>query len=393
MKKHLIAMAVASAVVVPTAASADTILYGKIHASYDFWGGDNGDANDDGRADTGFSNNEPVPSSAGDENYSLSSNSSRIGIKGKEDISESLSLIYQWETTVDWGGNGAGIGDSPRNTYIGFTGDWGTAIAGRHDTPFKKVGRKYDLFGDTVADARAITRMKNELLREDGATWASAQVGDDWDRRTNNTVAYVTPDFAGFTASLAYVSDWDNDLNNEKDAYSLSAGYEIGGFMIDAAYEVHNTAGSTDPDITDDSSAYRVGAGYGMGGFKVVGLYQSISDLGMMSGADVDMYGLGGAYSFGDSTFKAQYYERDDIDGYADTDASMWAVGYDYKLSRQTSVYAVYASMGAGDNVASTLVNGGHGEAPTFERTDADGNGTVFGVDSSAFSVGVVHKF
>ncbi|MCL7745260.1 porin [Guyparkeria hydrothermalis] len=374
MKKNIIAMAVAAAVAAPAAAMADTTLYGKIHASYDFWGGDNAD----------------------DQDYSLASNSSRIGVKGKEEISDNLALIYQWETGIDFGGNGDGIGDKTRNTFVGFTGDWGTAIAGRHDTPFKKVGRKYDLFGDTVGDSRAIIRTKNDSIRVDtngDGVLETYDSVDDWDRRTNNTVAYMTPDLGGFSAVLAYVSDWDNgdQINNEKDAYSISAGYEIGGFMVDAAYEVHNTEESADPAMTDDSSAYRVGAGYKIGGFKIVGLYQQISDVNFYDGADVDGYGVGAAYGFGNSTIKAQYYMHDDIDGTEDTDADMWAVGYDYKLSKQTKIYAVYASMQTGDNMADSIAAAtGHGEAPSFVGSDGT---TGFGADSNAFSVGVIHKF
>jgi len=385
MKKNIIAMAVAAAVAAPAAAMADTTLYGKIHASYDFWGGDNADSSD----------------------YSLASNSSRIGIKGKEEISDNLALIYQWEQEVDWGGDAAGIGGNSRNTFVGFTGNWGTAIAGRHDTPFKSVGRKYELFGDTVGDARALYRFGNDMVVADtnGDGVIDPQVDadgnftsdgfasiDNWDRRTDNTVAYITPDLGGFSAKLAYVSDWSNDINNDNDAYSVSAGYEIAGFMIDAAYEQHNLTDLGIAGVTDSSDAYRVGAGYKMGGFKVVGLYQNNSDLSFIDGADVDTWGLGGAYSFGKSTVKAQYYTHDDIDGTTDTDADMWAVGYDYKLSKQTSVYAVYASMETGGNLADSIAaNTGHGESAAF--TDDGTFGGMFGADSNAFSVGLVHKF
>lgn len=317
MKKNIIAMAVAAAVAAPAAAMADTTLYGKIHASYDVWGGDTADNSD----------------------YSLASNSSRIGIKGKEAISDNLSLIYQWENGVDWGGEaGAGLGNETRNTFIGFTGNWGTAIAGKHDTPMKKVSRKYDLFGDTVGDSRAILRGRG----------ANAAIGGDtagFDERIDNVVAYMTPDLGGFDATIAYISNWSGDdasgatrIDNEYDALSARAGYEIGGFMIDAAYEVHNRGGVVAANETDDESAYRVGAGYKFGGFKVVGLYQSISDLGFVDGADVDMWGLGGAYSFGKNTIKAQYYTADDVDGADDSDADLWAVGYDYKMRDRKSV-------------------------------------------------------
>ena len=365
MKKNIIAMAVAAAVAAPAAAMADTTLYGKIHVSYDFWGGD----------------------TVSNSDYSLASNSSRIGIKGKEEISDNLALIYQWENGLDWGGEaGAGIGGETRNTFVGFTGNWGTAVAGRHDTPFKSLGRKYDLFKDTVGDARAITR------RTGGAT--------GFDERLDNVVAYVTPDLGGFHAMAAYVSNWSGDqasvgtttiggtpvgnINNGFDAYSITAGYELAGFTIDAGYEQHN-ADMTAAGVSDEESAYRVAAGYKMGGFKVVGLYQSIQDAGFTPDDDVDAWGLGGAYSFGKSTIKAQYYNAGEVDNTNDTGADLWAIGYDYKLSKQTSIYAAYASMEAETNSAGfyELTAGtGHGE-----RADFDGE------DSSSFSVGLVHKF
>ncbi|WP_197039179.1 porin [Guyparkeria halophila] len=364
MKKNIIAMAVAAAVAAPAAAMADTTLYGKIHASYDFWGGDNAD----------------------DSDYSLASNSSRIGIKGKEEISDNLSLIYQWEQGIDWGGDaGSGIGGNTRNTFVGFTGGWGTVIAGRHDTPMKLVGRKYDLFGDTVAGARSITKGLSANAAVDGETAG-------FDERIDNVVAYATPDLAGFQAMGAYISNWSGDdqtaatrINNEYDAYSISAGYEIAGFSIDGAYEVHNMADPAVVGMTDEESAYRVGAGYEIGGFKLVGLYQSISDVGFVSGADVDMWGAGAAYSFGKSTIKGQYYAADDVDGVDDSDGELWSVGYDYKMSKQTKVYAVYGSMESGANANYELGYGtGHGERAYY---DGDGN------DSNAFSVGVIHKF
>ncbi|HHQ69140.1 MAG TPA: porin, partial [Halothiobacillaceae bacterium] len=72
MKKNIIAMAVAAAVAAPAAAIADTTLYGKIHVSTDFYGSDNESSN----------------------NYAISSNSSRIGIRGTEDIANNLALVY-----------------------------------------------------------------------------------------------------------------------------------------------------------------------------------------------------------------------------------------------------------------------------------------------------------
>ncbi|MFI9654438.1 porin [Guyparkeria sp. GHLCS8-2] len=365
MKKNIIALAVAAAVAAPASAIADTTLYGKIHASYDFWGGD----------------------VAENADYSLASNSSRIGIKGKEAVSDNLSLIYQWETQVDWGGSGEGIGENPRNTFVGFNGNWGTAIFGRHDTPFKDVRGKYDLFGDTIGDARSILR---------GRSVGGSD--NNWDQRYNNTVAYITPDVGGFQATVAYVSDTEADINNNSDAISANASYEMGGFGIIAGYEQHNRSAVAGEE--DSQNAYRVAAQYKMGGFKVMGLYQGVENVNYMTesqanaqganvyGGEMDMWGAGAAYSFGKSTVKAHYFTASEVDSVADSGANLWAIGYDYKLSKQTKVYVAYAAMSNESAIGSYAVGykTGHGESAAVDTAD-------LGNDNNAFSVGVVHKF
>lgn len=385
MKKNIIAMAVAAAVAAPAAAMADTTLYGKIHMSYDVYTGDNADSSD----------------------YGLSSNSSRLGFKGKEAISDNLSLIYQYETQVDLSdsrqNSSDDLFDSTRNSFVGFTGSWGTAIAGIHDTPFKLVGRKYDLFGDTIGDSRSVI----------SSNYGEGEaLSPGFDLRTDNTVAYMTPDLAGFHATLAYVSDhgYGDDLamngvtvtessygtsdNNDFDAYSISAGYELAGFTIDAAYEQHNIAlmNTAPSNVTDSEDAWRVGAGYTFGGFKVVALWQQTDDAGFVSGNERTSYGLGGAYTFGKSTIKAQWYSADELEtdtGDANDGTDMWAIGYDYKLSKQTSVYAVYAATDNDNNAYYTIGGGGHGDGYPIDENSAD----FPGGDSGAFSVGLVHKF
>ena len=367
MKKNIIAMAVAAAVAAPAAAVADTTLYGKIHVSYDFFGGDTADNAD----------------------YSLASNSSRIGIKGKEAISDNLSLIYQWENELDWGGeNGAGLKSSDtRNTFVGFNGGWGTMYVGAHDTPFKDVRGKYDLFGDTVGDARAILRGR-----------AVETTGNNWDQRYNNTLAYVTPDMGGFQAKVSYISDTNSGStpNNETDAISANASYEIGGFGIIAGYEQHNRdyTGTTEED---SQNAYRVAAQFKTGGFKVMGLYQGVENVNYLTesqaraagtlGGDMSMYGAGAAYSFGKSTIKAHYFTASEVDSADNTGADLWAIGYDYKLSKQTKVYAAYANMSNESAIAEYAVGYKTGHGQTVANDGTDGN------DNSAFSLGLVHKF
>ena len=132
MKKNLIALAVAAAVAAPAAVMADATVYGKINMSID--------SQDDG-SESGLFH---------------SSNDSRMGFKGSEDLGNGLSTIYQVEVDLDGSGPGADLAwqNGLRNTYIGVASNWGTVLTGKHDTPYKIVGRKLDLFGDTRGDAR-----------------------------------------------------------------------------------------------------------------------------------------------------------------------------------------------------------------------------------------------
>ncbi|MEO1750863.1 porin [Thiofaba sp. EF100] len=354
MKKHLIAVAVAAAVAAP-AAMADTTLYGLAHVSIDAVKSDQAAGQDD-------------------SNVNVSSNSSRLGVKGTEKISSNLSAIYQFETLVNVSSNAgtsSGLFGEARNTFVGLTGGWGTALVGKHDTPMKLVGRKYDLFGDQIGDSR-------NLIGVGGA---------GWDLRPNNVVAYVTPAMAGIQATLAYVTDHDiagntpNYDNNKFDAYSLSATYTHKIFDLGAAYERHNI----DAAGQNNESAYRLGAGVNFAGVRVNALYQKASDLGFTAGKDQSVWGAGASYTFGNNVVKAQYYKANDISGTTDTGANMFAVGYDYKLSKQTTLYAAYAKT---DNDAATTAynvsKAGHGDYMSVG---------VAGGNASAFSVGVMHKF
>jgi predicted porin len=364
MKKNIIAFAVAAALVAPAAAMADTTLYGKFHVSYDFLGGDN----------------------AANTSGGISSNSSRIGIKGSEKINDGLSVIYQYETTIDAGTSGAsgtkkygagGLGGE-RNTFVGVSGGFGTAIVGRHDTPMKVMGRKYDLFGDTVGDSRNII---------------SGPSGDaNWDLRTPQTIAYATPDLAGFKATLAYANNIKPTTSpgvygDQYKAYSASASDSIAGFGLDAAYEQHKNNTTVAP-ANSSQDAYRLGVNYKIAGFKVMGLYQDIKNVSYGT-ASVKSYGAGAAYSFGANTIKAQYYKADSYGtGASEGGGDLWAVGYDYKLSKQTSVYAMYAQTKNDTNGMYTIMGGGHDASYPVSSTPS-----ASGLKTSAASLGIIHKF
>lgn len=355
MQKKLIALAVAGALAAPLAAQAETTIYGKMHMSIDSINNDNSAADKD--------------SSVG-----ISSNSSRIGFKGAEDLGGGLQAVWQTESAIDLAGSESSL--SARNSFLGLAGGFGTVIAGRHDTPYKTVGRKVDLFGDTIGDFRSITNANPGV---------ADAVGND--ARTNNTIAYITPDMNGLSAALAYVTDVASDTKNDNtdnSAYSLSVNYANGPLFAAIGYQsISSDVFGTD----DDQTAARIAASYKLAGLKLNAMYFAESNNG---GGNADIndrtgYLLGAAYGMGNNTFKVQYVAAETDE--SDTMGSKVAVGFDHAMSKATSVYVAYAQVSNDDGVTYNVTGSGHGDqGPSVDGTEAGGS-------PSAFSVGMTHKF
>lgn len=365
MNKNILAIAIAAAVAAPSAFAAATV-YGVAHMSVDAVqkaanGTDNGDVTN------------------------IASNSSRLGIKGSEDLGAGLKAVYQFETTLNLDGEGdaakgqgSGFGGQ-RNSYAGLAGGFGTVLLGIHDTPFKLVGRKYDMFGDQIGDMRNLT-----------AGAGASTTG--FDLRPSNVVAYASPTFGGVSAMLAYAADERNSTVNTNasklEAYSASVGYKAGKFGADLAYENH-AKGHTG-DASKEMTGVRLGASYDFGSVKLNGFYAN-QDAYVAANAAGDriksrnVYGLGASMKVtAAGTIKAQFGMAEKVSGTDSSGANMYAVGYDHAMSKNTTVYAAYAMVDNEANGTYTVNGGGgHGDASTVNM----------GKDPSAFSVGLIHKF
>lgn len=108
---------------------ADATIYGKVSLSTDY-----------------------ITQSLGPSLTRVSSNTSRIGFKGDEQLDENLKLIWQIESgvSVDDGSNST---FATRNSFIGLTGNGITLKLGKHDTPYKLLGYKMpQILGGSIGD-------------------------------------------------------------------------------------------------------------------------------------------------------------------------------------------------------------------------------------------------
>ena len=348
MNKKLLMVAVGAALVAGPmlAAQAETKLYGHFHMSLDRF--DN-DTIEDGR---------------------VSSNSTRIGVRGTEDLGGGLKSIYQLETGVAAIDEGTGgLGGTLRNSYVGFAGDWGAVKVGRHDTPTKDLNRKLDRFNEEIGDARNVI---------------GAGV---FDARVSNMIRYESPSFGGATVTVQHTSNNASGTGITEATASVQKStsanllWTSGPLFAGLAYE---EKGST---TSDNPTDLRLAGRYDFGNFDVGLFWETMSDLGGIAGVDQDVLGVVASFKFANNRVKFQWYDADDIDGTAAEDgAKLWAIGLDHLFSKTTRAYVSYAKAendsGAGYNIASS--NGGHGEVLAA---------TTAGASVTGFSAGMVIDF
>ncbi len=354
MNKKIIAAAIAATFVAPVAMAENNVtVYGKIKQSVDF-------------VDMGQS-----------DNVQINDQASRLGFKGSEDLGNGLKGIFQIELSVaisksknEFAGTGfsntvngaidksenTGVGG--RNAFVGLAGDFGTVLVGRHDHPMKMSTGSLDYFADSQGD------------------YNNAYGGDLVDLRGDGVIAYVSPNFSGFSFAGAIVPGENNDADGISDAYSVAGWYKNGGLFASVAYE----DGDSDMDSLDnvagvgaDYNQTRVGLGYGMDAWAVNVVwaqYEIDPDVAGGSSVEPETFVISGKYTMGNNVIKAKYFDTDN-DGLVE-DVDGFAIGLEHNFSKRTQAQLMYVSSSQDDS------------APGLDDNVADGD---------IFSVQLNHSF
>jgi predicted porin len=352
MKKSLIALAVASAVSAPAfAATSNVDIYGQLTVSYDYL------------------NTDSKFAGADEKLHRISSNASRIGFKGSEDLGGGLAAIWQIENQLNMDGGSFTTG--LRNTFVGLKSDaMGTVLLGNYDSPYKTATAKLDIFADTAGD------YNNIVGNVTGA------FSTPFDQRLSSTVQYMTPSFNGLSGALAYAAQNEsgNGIFANPSTWAISGMYENGPLFGSLAYEKHTNIGSG-PSGSDDASGVKAGVGYKFGDLALGLIYERLSQTGSTVN-DRNAWYLNGAYNMGNIVLKAAYGQAGDGDTVADTGAKSYTLGADYVLSKRSKMYAEYVKT---KNDAGASYGFGAGQGSTYVP--------AAGEDPSVFSLGMRHSF
>ncbi len=286
---------------------------------------------------------------------------SRIGIKGSEQINDGLTVGFALEKSIkpDVGSTGEGF---DRESSMFVKSDFGTLYAGKLGTVWSDAGSagKYAAIANVDGTGHS------------GLGQPAVGILQISDTRYDNTLAYVSPKFAGFEVFAQY-SMGDNDNENKASADRYAAiGFDYQADAFKAAMVVETLNEKTEGNEVDDMIAVHLGGTYDFGVAKASlaavyfdnandfgGLVSTFNDeggfeegkKGFVSADDLSGYGvsLGVAVPVAGGTFTttAGYVEGDGTStqvgyGVDNAEGKVYNIGvnYQYPLSKQVKVYA-----------------------------------------------------
>lgn len=402
-KKSLIALVTLSAAAV-AANAADITLSGRIDAGLNY-------------------HHEKVTGEKSDGTFSMKSgqySGSRFTLKGSEELGNGTSVGFILENGFD-SDTGAFSQEGKifgREAIVYVKGEFGTFAMGRVGALASGAGsfsRIYDYaaFGTGWGDFAAA---KGEFM-----------LGDR--DRFDNSITYVSPEFAGLTVSAQYSlktagAEADHSSLNKRYA-ALGATYNLGAFSTGLVVDTIMNGAKDDSYNTEDSLGVSWGASFDLGVTKPMVLVQYGKNENKLGGFNFAQmlkdYGdedhpyaasrngglkgyavalgavtpiLGGnlytAVNYTDGELDGRAYgvdftgdKRGDELGYATADVKRWgfAAGYDYPLSKRTKVYGFAA------------YNQGEAKASLYDMKGQPGNSGKFREKDTEVGFGMVHFF
>ena len=346
MQKKIIALAVAGLASTAAFAQTNVTIYGVADASFDVI-----------QIDKSLNQAYNV----GDFNR-VSTNSSYLGFKGTEDLGNGLKAVFQFESSVNFDSTGGTI--ASRDSYAGLSSKLGTVVLGNLTAPTRALGAAIDVNAGATgigANSGIIGKLGGSRINTSANCAGSSVCASAFDTRWSNAIAYMSPNFAGFTVAGAYVADEnktrdgvDNVATLRTTGYDVGAKWEGAGFMAGVAYnwfQNGDIAGFA-ADNVRLAGAYK-GA---WGGVSL--LWEETRTEGNPSQDNKQQkWGIGGSFNIGKAALIGQYYQALESNRANARDGAYLAeLGAVYNLSKRSSLKAVYAYL---DNEANATFDFG----------------------------------
>ncbi len=315
MNKKVMALAVAGAFAAPAAfaQSSNVQLYGRANLGFDHYEAKG--AGNPVNAPQNVNNNR-------DGRFRVFDNSSRVGLRGTEDLGNGLKAIFQIETgvNIDNGSNtgqgGQGNGSTgfwaARDSYVGLDSNFGRLTFGRQSI----------YYANGVNAQFASNYINTEVPWTDGRAFGRVRVPGT---RQSNVVMYTTPTFSGLNGSLYYSPNAQESVQTNSTAdtngniWGATARGTWGPFYAQLDYVSNEGNTPASGGVRSDQSAWKLGASWGyMPGARIGLIGTRAYDnqaLGLTAGDKVDQWSwtINWEHTFGNFQLLAQYGQMSNV--------------------------------------------------------------------------------
>ncbi len=342
MKKSLLALAVLASIAGVASAQSSVTIYGVVDAGLTHENGGNGSIT---KVATGVQSGN------------------RLGFKGTEDLGNGLKANFQLENgfDLDTGLQRQGGRLFGRQAYVGLSGAFGAVNLGRQYNPIFVALDNIDPFGT-------------------GLTGSSTNLMSAGNVRVDNSATYASNTYGGFTFNGMYAVSETPGNAGAASTTGASVNYSNGPLMVTAAADRVSGNSSVSP-AAGGHQLVLIGATYNFG--PVIGHvgFETEKGIGNKDFKYRDIM-VGATVPFGPGSFVASYINKTDRQANSEGGGKQFAVGYLYSLSKRTNLYTSYGKIRNDDDATWTVGDASSG-----------GSAPKAGQNSSAFTVGMRHKF
>jgi predicted porin len=339
MKKHLLALAVAGVVAAPAMAQ-NVSVYGIVDTAIQSY--DNGLV--------------ASPSSITRSNDGVLA-SSRLGIKGSEDLGGGMKAVVNLEQSLT-PSTGAGT-NWTRAAFVGLAGAFGEVRLGKGDTTYTQ-----DIDSGVSQAGNLALRPK---IHTTAASGVSGEIGGDVD----NAVRYISPSMNGLSLELGFATNASTATTDaQTDISDVFLKYEKGPLKALIGNAKQNNATSTSKA---DFTAYGVSYDFGVAS---VGLSGSSADANLAG--DVKTTILSAKAPLGNGLAVHLVRGTASVSGVSNAEGSGTTIALTKAMSKRTTVYAGYTSVSSKS-------------AATFTMTGVTAG--ALDSDPTAMTVGISHSF
>ena len=271
----------------------------------------------------------------------ISSNASRIGLKGEFDSTiPNTMAIYKaelrYETTdAVSGGGGTSKQIEFRDAYAGLKGkSWGRVRVGRLSTGYKTTLTTIDPWNDNIPQSRS------------GGRQGSSELHSSY---FNSAIDYKSPVFANTFLEAFYVTKPTGSkqpihntgtLKNYEGGTASGAGlkYKTKALFLAADY-INIDAETINPAKASLSNGdgWQIAGRFKTGAFSVAALYEDVNDLGLGKNTYIN-----GIYKIGNTRLILGYGTNTDNLVYGKDDYTNYSIGAKYNLGKKSELFAAY---------------------------------------------------